>query len=174
MREQLEQTLIEVTEMTCETLAFLFPMPPPEDGVNLDDERYEERVGARVRFDGLFEGSLTVTVPREMLPALAANMLGLTPDGTTPDQRMDAVRELSNVVCGNLLPAIAGTEPVFSVSPPELCEDPTSAHSPHRVRARSWLDEGWVEVTFTVDEGFEVIEGTLADPDVAGEARSAR
>ena len=157
MTHDLQQTIIDVTEMTCETLAFMFPMPAPEEGIDPGEQCHEDLVRTRVRFDGPFEGSLVVTIPRSMLRSLAANMLGLKPQATTRDQRADAACELCNVVCGNLLPAVAGTEPVFSVSPLRLCEAPPCPDSADCVSARAWFDEGWVEVQFSVDAGLDTV-----------------
>lgn len=141
--------------MTCETLAFMFAMPPPEEGPEPGEQEHAGVFRVRVYFEGPVDGSLVLSVPREMLPELAANMLGLDAEATTREQRTDAARELCNVVCGNLLPAVAGAEPVFSVSPPELCGDPAAPDSVACVSARTWLDEGWVEVEFSVTGGLE-------------------
>ncbi|MGM0491813.1 MAG: chemotaxis protein CheX [Armatimonadota bacterium] len=159
MGDTLHQTIVETTEMTCETLAFMFPMPPPDDGPDLEEQQHHEIARVRVHFAGPFEGSLTLSMPRSMLPPLAANMLGLDGDATTSEQRRDAACELCNVVCGNLLPAVAGAAPVFTVSPPELCDDPPAPDSNSSVSARVWLDEGWAEVEFTVKGGLCVLEG---------------
>jgi len=155
LREQFRHTIIETTEITCETLAFMFPMLPPEDGPEPGEQEHSELIRVRVYFEGLVDGALLLSMPGAMLPALAANMLGLDEAATTPEQRADAARELCNVVCGNLLPAVAGPEPVFSVSPPELCDDIPAPDSATCVSARTWLDEGWVEAEFSVTGGLD-------------------
>ncbi|MGI5817237.1 MAG: chemotaxis protein CheX [Armatimonadota bacterium] len=170
--EQLERTLLEITEATCETLAFMFPTPPIEDESNARGDYQGELTHVRVYFAGPFAGSLALSMPRSMLPALAANMLGLDEQSTTSEQRIDAARELCNVVCGNLLPAVAGREPVFSVSPPELCDDPGAPDSAACVRSRAWLDEGWVEARFTVDGGLDRLPHRRRDEPGADGLRS--
>ncbi len=155
MKRQLERIIVEVAETTCESLAFMFPMPPPEDGADPDAD--EDALGASVEFSGPFEGVLAVTVPRQMLPHLAANMLGLAPDCTTAEQRHDALRELCNVVCGNLLPAIAGPDPVFEVSPPQVADDARVRKPPSCVAVTNWFDAGWVHAHFLVDGGLQAI-----------------
>ncbi|MFP4250542.1 MAG: chemotaxis protein CheX [Armatimonadota bacterium] len=157
--DTLHQTIVETTERTCETLAFMFAMPPPEDGPEPGEQEHCALARVRVHFSGPFEGSLTLSMPRSMLPPLAANMLGLDEDATTAEQRRDAACELCNVVCGNLLPAVAGADPVFTVSPPEFCDDPPAPDSASSLSARVWLDEGWVEVQFTVTGGLRMLEG---------------
>ncbi len=54
------------------------------------------------------------------MPGIATNMLGLDGAELSRTQQEDAFRELANVICGNLLPALAGTQAVFAVSPPLL------------------------------------------------------
>ena len=76
---------------------------------------------ARVRFSGFGRGTLVVSAPRSMLDPLAANMLGLDDaSAASAEQRDDALKELANVVCGNLLPALAGATPVFHIEAPVL------------------------------------------------------
>ncbi|MBD3293491.1 MAG: hypothetical protein GF393_11245 [Armatimonadia bacterium] len=164
-RERLRRTIVQTTDMTCETLAFMFPMLPPEDGREPGEQEHDDVLRVRVYFEGPVDGSLVLSMPREMLPELAANMLGLDPDATTREQRADAARELCNVVCGNVLPAVAGPEPVFSVSPPELCSDAPAPDSAACVSARTWLDEGWVEVEFSVTGGIDRLPCPGEDPD---------
>ncbi len=56
-----------------------------------------------------------------MCPEIAANVLGLEPDDEFVRERPgDSLKELLNVTCGNLLPALAGEEPVFDLTVPEL------------------------------------------------------
>lgn len=172
MNERLERMILETTEMTCETLAFMFPVPPPDREADVWEQEHSDLVRVRVYFRGPFDGSLVLTLPRLMLPVLAANMLGLEEDDTTSDQRADAARELCNVICGNLLPAVAGGDPVFSVSPPELCDGPPAADSDRCVTARTWLDDGWVEVEFTADRPIEALEQMARDGSAAGGLRS--
>jgi len=171
--EKLFRTIVETTEMTCETLAFMFPMPPPEDAPEPGEQEHAEVARVRVYFDGPITGSMVLSMPRSMLPMLAANMLGLDEDETTADQRRDAACELCNVVCGNLLPAMAGDEPVFSVSPPEICDAPPAADSDHSTSARVWLDEGWVEAEFAVNEGLSALNQFAPSSDIPTALRPA-
>lgn len=137
----LEELLLEVTERTCEDLAFIFPVPPPEDS---GDAESEDITCVQVEFQGPFEGTLALTMPREMARVLAGNMLGLDSAATDAQQREDAAKELCNVVCGNLLPLIAGSEPIFSVSAPHICSRDAIPEE-QAITVRSWLCEGWIE-----------------------------
>lgn len=151
MSEELKETLYSVTEDVLEKLAFVFSFP--------EDEReptdYGSAMSARVSFAGPFTGTLVMAVAREALPELTGNMLGLD-DGeeTTREQQQDALKELINVVCGNLLPSISGKESVFNVNPPEIMdpEDPIIPEDAEPTAiAKMDLDEGECDILLFVD-----------------------
>lgn len=97
---------------TFEQLGFLFPTPvadlPPATG----------RL-ATVRFHGAVTGRMELCVSDSLLPVLAANMLGIA-ESPVHMLQDDALRELSNVVCGNVMPAVAGVEAVVHLDTPIL------------------------------------------------------
>ncbi|QTA85261.1 Chemotaxis phosphatase CheX-like domain-containing protein [Desulfonema magnum] len=120
MKEQIKKTLYRVAEDVLEKLAFIFSFPEDERE-NID---YASAVTAKVSFTGPFTGTLVMAVSSRALPELAGNMLGLEDDEEpTLEQRYDAVKELINVICGNLLPAVAGKETLFNVDPPKIIKD---------------------------------------------------
>ena len=124
MNKQLEEVLWSVAEETFEALAFLLPMPEPTEPFKSSPE-----VAVSVRFHGPFDGKVIVAVPESVLGELACNMLGLD-DGAevAVDTQYDALKELANVVCGNILPEIAGTTTVFNVDGPELVDTSAPVH----------------------------------------------
>ncbi len=152
--EQLDQRLHTVAAETFEMLALMFLMPE-EDADGFDQKPTKV---VRVDFAGPFNGTLFLAVSESMLPELAGNMLGLLDDGTGPslEQQHDALKELINVICGNVLPSLAGTEPVFQVCAPELCEtaDIPETHNGQEPSgaARMFLDAGAATMTLFVDE----------------------
>jgi len=102
-------------------MAFLFPGGESDDAPR-------DPVVITVAFAGPERGWLEMLLPLHMLDAIAVNMLGL--DETQPpaaDQKADAVKEILNVICGNLLPLIDDPKAVYSVSPPVI-EPDTPAH----------------------------------------------
>jgi CheY-specific phosphatase CheX len=147
MNQPLDQALSAAAEQTFEALAFMFTMPeedsPPASMAPV--------AMVAVEFDGPFAGQLVVGVSADMLPAVAANMLGLEP-GTTPtdEQRQDALRELANVVCGNLLPEIAGPKAVFNVRPPSLVVEDPARRGTEVAAASLVLDTGIARLTLYV------------------------
>ena len=115
MRAELEDIMSQVTIDTLEKLAFMFAFSD-ESG---EDPPRDSTVAGSVSFTGPFSGTRIVMISIEVLQELAANMLGLD-DGeeATQDHQFDALKETMNVICGNLLPAIAGDEVVFDINVP--------------------------------------------------------
>ena len=148
MNNKLDETLASVAEKVFESLAFV--LPAFEDEPSAAPEA-EDRTAAIISFTGPFEGMLALNASSELLPAIAANMLGLD-FGEVPSREMqrDAFKELLNVICGNLLPALAGEQAVFDVGAAELLADgavpATVAGRPPLAAARLHLEGGWVEL----------------------------
>jgi len=153
----LNETLYDVAEEVFESLAFILLM--------LDEEPAQTDGGtevvARIEFSGHFEGALFESVSAEMLPAIAANMLGLEGDPPpSPDQQSDALKELLNVICGNFLPRIASAEAVFDVRAAEILSEGkmprTARGQPSKAKAELNLEEGRAELAFFA---FEAVSG---------------
>jgi len=77
-------------------------------------------VGVGVRFDGPLRGRLELRVSGDVARCVAENMLGVDALDLDADGALvrDALGEVANVVCGNLLPEIAGRDAVFRLDAP--------------------------------------------------------
>lgn len=154
---ELDKVLYRVAEDVLASLAFMLPMPPEETSQQGNEKRWRTRA-ASVGFTGHASGSVMLAAWEEMLPQLAANMLGL-PEGdpeVTAAQQQDALMELANVICGNLLTKIWGPEAVCILSPPRLLGQDQSAEAacdrPPVAIAQLHLCEGRMELYLFVDE----------------------
>jgi CheY-specific phosphatase CheX len=150
MTESIKDTLYRITEGVLEQLAFILSFP--EEELSAIDP--STAVSATVNFSGPFSGRLVVLISESDLPELAGNMLG-TDEETTTAERHDALKELINVVCGNLLPEIAGKKAVFNVAAPEVLTHPhqfDDESSPAAV-AKLSLEEGQCDLYLFIDEG---------------------
>ncbi len=117
MSLQIKDTLYRVAEEVMEKLAFLMSFPETEEASDANSRQ----VAAGISFSGAFTGVLVVAVSEQMLPQLTGNMLGIDDDEeSTAEQQHDALKELINVICGNLMPAIAGKQDVFHIEPPQI------------------------------------------------------
>jgi hypothetical protein len=141
MSKSTAKALFNAAAMTFEELGFMFPIS------DLDELQLYAQVdaAAKVDFEGPFSGTLLVQICGGILPILTANMLG---DGERPSVQLqqDALGEIANIICGNLLPEIAGREQIFHLSSPSRCssrdsEKMVSAGLP-AAEARVGLEQG--------------------------------
>ena len=156
-RLQLQTTLASATASTFEELALLCEDPAA------DRERAVEPLagGVRLDFTGPVRGTLVLRVTAGALDAAASNMLAL--DGPPAEGlRRDALGELANVICGTLLPALAGSRAVFTLGAPRWLDgEPLPIEAPVASAIVS-LDEGRAEVALH-----------LPDARLSGEVRRA-
>ena len=144
MTQQINQILSAVTNDTLERLAFLFTFP--DDSRN--HEGPEPAMIGSVEFSGLFSGRLVVRISISIIPELAGNMLGMADDDKISiEAQEDAFKELANVICGNVLPAIAGDQVEFSIGAPQML----SAQDAHELLGR---DDPAGEVRLMVEGGY--------------------
>ncbi|MDZ7260502.1 MAG: chemotaxis protein CheX [candidate division KSB1 bacterium] len=149
MNSKLKTELFKAAVLTFEELGFLLPNEEIEEC----QQNAQAEATVSVEFQGPFRGKLVVTVCGGLLPILAANMLGeeLVP---SERQQLDALGEIANVICGNMLPGIAGPKEVFQVGAPQLVE---SADSLNRNReslvaeVQVGLEQGRAELKLFLD-----------------------
>lgn len=117
MGNNLETELRQAAASTFEDLGFMFPSDEMEDGqANLEFE-----AASCVEFKGPFKGRLVVSISGKMMEDLASNMLGQD-EPPTVQQRFDALGEMTNIICGNVLPKIAGYKEVFNIDAPQFVD----------------------------------------------------
>jgi hypothetical protein len=120
MNQEHFDLLAEIAAQTLEQLAFIFSFP---DDTDPDAIWQEAATGCHVEFSGPSQGELLLIISNAAMPELTSNMLGMEEDEVPPeDQQCDALREALNVICGNLLPRIGGTEAVYDIRPPEILD----------------------------------------------------
>lgn len=118
MAQRPEEALVRVFPDVLERMAFMFADPAdPAEVLGAGNEA----VGATMRFTGIWNGTLMLAAPRSLCEELAANVLGLDPGNEGAAQKApDALKELLNVTCGNVLTRLAGDEPVFDLTVPTV------------------------------------------------------
>ena len=113
-----DELLTRVSIDVMEKHAFVFPEPgefspaaPCPSGA----------LQAHVRFSGPATGELVMFVPGELASEIAADMLGLDPGDDGAEALIhDAVGELANVLCGNVLQATEFKDQVLDLAAPEV------------------------------------------------------
>ncbi len=154
MQAQVSEEIIgRVAKEVLETMAFAFVMPGGEDELAEADVPLR----ATVRFEGPARGAVCLTMPTVVVPELVMNMLG-DDEGKTPttQQQHDAVGELANVMCGNLVQRLAGPKAVFTLHPPQITSGEEvgdlCASGGALTAARVPLENGWAELALVLDE----------------------
>jgi CheY-specific phosphatase CheX len=156
MSNSLEAELVQATALTFEGLAFVFPSP------ELLQEQLDAPFEAAVTvdFNGTCGGNLTLMVAGGVLPTIVGNMIG-GERGHDPDARCDALGELANVICGNVLTHIAGHDKSFLLSAPKMIsfEELSSMRDSERAEIRVGIEGGRAEVTFSLNRKPAVPDG---------------
>jgi len=151
MPESLSSSLVAAASETFESLAYLFAeeavpessVPASADGV------------VAVAFSGAAQGGVVLQLSGGVLPALAGNMLGVDDETSLPEQH-DALGEVANVICGNVLPRVAGRTAVFVLGVPQRhadWESAVAALGAVSARVRLELDGGRADVALVLHPG---------------------
>lgn len=143
MSNTMVQSLSRATTATFEELALLFPeldLSPEQAAAPLD-------VAVSVDFRGPLTGRLVVRASHGILPAITANMLGAEESEKVPLQR-DALGEVANVICGHVVPLIAGADAVVNLSAPRVHDGgelPSRDEDEPSARVQVGLEDGRAE-----------------------------
>jgi CheY-specific phosphatase CheX len=108
-----------------------------------------------VGYAGPFVGWVRLTVPQRLLESLAETMLGAP---GTPEEQRDALGEVVNVICGNFLPRLAGSDAVFRVLAPVIM--PPEKSEPPQARVQVVFDEGWAQLALRVQPAAQPVRAT--------------
>ncbi len=118
MHDNYESAIQEVASHVFETSAFLSVFPL-EESADLPPPDF----CATMTFKGAAEGRVSMRIAGEVLDTIVDNLLEMESD---PEEQMkrrkDVLKEMLNMLCGNLLTAHFGSSPVFDLSPPEVIE----------------------------------------------------
>jgi CheY-specific phosphatase CheX len=120
--EPLKEAVIASTMHVLETSAFMSAWPCAE--TEQPDQLPLPDIAASMTFRGHCRGRFTLRLSSALLPLLTENMLGEAEEAGAPGEKgRDALKELLNMICGNVLTAWQGDAPVFDLSPPEILDE---------------------------------------------------
>lgn len=152
---QLQTSLFNTGLKVFEDLGFMLPTS------ELDPEQAAAEFcsAVSVHFDGPVRGTLLVSINGDFLPVLTSNMLG-EEDVPSDLQQKDALKELANVICGNLLPQIAGPTAVFDIGEPQIqaSEDLPDEDLSLTAQQSIGLENGRAELLLYLPEGIRFEE----------------
>jgi CheY-specific phosphatase CheX len=150
MSSLFDGALYDAAASTFEQLAYMNVIVPAKR-----HRRKDAEISVQVSFSGTYNGTLYISLFGRVLPMLAANMLG---ENEPPAEGMqcDALGEFANVVCGNLLPKIAGSKAVFDVGVPLLISNlSTYLFFDPAAEVRVGLDGGGAELRLILADAME-------------------
>ena len=112
-REKLSSTVFGVLER----FTFMFAETPEEEPGEWDGEYLH----SAITFEGPEKGVISITAPSPLCKEIAANVLGeLDSDDILQETAADAVKELLNIICGELVAELYGTKVVVNLSVPSF------------------------------------------------------
>ncbi len=103
MKKQIENVLKESTIKTFEDICFIYQVPELKD----NQKNLALEAAAEVKYRGNFTGKLVIETRGGLFSAIAANML--SNEDPSAQQKKDALGEIANIICGNVVPSL-GTE----------------------------------------------------------------
>lgn len=136
MSPDFTEALSKVAVRILEEAAFLFS----DDLAPADRPGHEwQPIGTSLSYEGSKDsGTVQVWAEPAMVRSLASNMLGLNEDDPESSTHIaDALKELLNMVLGNVLTEVWGTEPVFHLGIPTLLDG--DEWSPQAATRGLWL-----------------------------------
>lgn len=119
MKQQQTATLTAIFSDVLANLAFMFTDDSPAE-----PDPAERWLETTIGYEGTTGGgTLKLVCPASFGRVLAANLLGVDETDPQADEKIaDAVSEFMNIVCGQVITALHGTEPVFDLTIPQTCE----------------------------------------------------
>jgi CheY-specific phosphatase CheX len=133
---------------TLETLCFLFPVDEDEFTGDLL-VALDEHPHALVEFDGYMKGGVMISTEASLMEALVSNMLD--EDDITDELRFTALSELTNIICGNVIPILSEGRGVCHMQPPRLA-------TAQEVTGEAFEGYNHETIRLTLDEGLAEIQ----------------
>lgn len=123
MKELTHERIEELVSHILETMAFVFVEAQEEA------EDFGPLFHSKISYFGPDESTdLFLSASQGFLVELASSMLGMEPNDIDPAvEGLQALDELANIVCGEVIQSIGGEDAVFSQGIPERVDGPTPA-----------------------------------------------
>ena len=160
MKTQIEKVLIESTVRTLEDLCFMYQEPELKDAQkNLPLEAASE---VKYRSDD-FTGKLLIETRGGLFSAIATNIL--SNDDPITQQKKDALGEIANIICGNVVPSLGGGGREYKIEPPRSLNKDD-------LLKEEWQEEPVAEITLNFNDGRADIKLFMDDYSATKEKKS--
>jgi len=141
MKTQIEKVLIESTVRTLEDLCFMYQEPELKDA----QENLPLEAAAEVKYrSDDFTGKLLIETRGGLFSAIATNIL--SNDDPITQQKKDALGEIANIICGNIVPSLGGGRWEYKIEPPRSLNK-------EDLLKEEWQEEPVAEITLNFNDG---------------------
>ena len=141
MKTQIKKVLIESTVRTFEDLCFMYQEPELKD--TQENLPLEAAAEVKYRSDD-FSGKLLIETRGGLFSAIATNIL--SNDDPTAQQKKDALGEIANIICGNIVPSLGGGGRGYKIEPPRSLNKDD-------LLKEEWQEEPVAEITLNFNDG---------------------
>ena len=148
MKIKVEKVLNASALKTFEEACFMYPVPELED----IQEKLPLEAAAEVKYRGDFTGRMMIETRGGLFRAIAVNML--SSEDPSGEQKMDALGEIANIICGNVIPALGGVRQGYRIEAPKnipLSETQNNLLGEPLVWMVLNLNQGRADLKFYVD-----------------------
>ena len=141
MKTQIEKVLVESTVRTLEDLCFMYQEPDLKDA----QENLPLEAAAEVEYrNDDFTGKLLIETRGGLFSAIATNIL--SNDDPSAQQKKDALGEIANIICGNVVPSLGGSGREYKIEPPRSLNKDD-------LLKEEWQEEPVAEITLNFSDG---------------------
>lgn len=141
MKTQIEKFLIESTVKTLEDLCFMYQEPELKDA----QENLPLEAAAEVKYrSDDFTGKLLIETRGGLFSAIAANILSI--DNPSTKQKKDALGEIANIICGNVVPSLDEGGKEYRIAPPKSLNKDD-------LLKEEWREEPVAAITLNFNDG---------------------
>lgn len=117
IRAKIERTLYESSVSTFEDTCFMYLAPEMEE----EQKELPLEAASEARYRGDWTGKLLIETRGGMLEAIASNILSL--DEPSLQQKKDALGEIANIICGNVVISLGRHGRVSKIESPKFLSE---------------------------------------------------
>lgn len=143
-KNRILETAVDTFEQNC----FMFPLDESEIQDTENAEYRLTEVCSVVEFYGAAKGGVKIRTSDDLMTALGANMLGI--DCPSPQKKREALCEVTNIICGNIVPVFSKDSSICYLNPPKIIKYPSHLYdesSNYKVETICiYLDEGMAQI----------------------------
>jgi CheY-specific phosphatase CheX len=152
MKSKIEKVLEEASVNTFEDTCFMYQVPE----LNNVQKNLTLEAAAEVKYRGDYTGSLLIETRGGLFSAIAANILSI--DSPSCLQKKDALGEVANIICGNVVTSLGRSKQGYKIESPrslkkdELLKEKRQGKPLAEITMN--FNEGRADIKFFVDGGF--------------------